>query len=180
MLKEKVMKYLTGILVVFLTACSTLPVDIQQAPATDLKYQQVVNAVEEYQGKPVRWGGKIINVTSDATHSILEIKQLNLNRYGFPLLNQPSYGRFIAKSEQLFDPGEYQEGLLITFSGIISAEEMKQEIKRKDYYLPIIEVTTTKLWPYYKSSNGKAHTVTTPQTSQYRRHGYHGSGEYTY
>jgi outer membrane lipoprotein len=181
MLKEKMMKYLTILFVVLLTACnSKLPVDIQYAPAEDLQLKQVVNAVPEYQGKPVRWGGEIITVTNDDGSSLLEIKQLSLNSYGFPLLNKPSYGQFIAKSKQYFDPEEYQAGLLITFSGIITAEEMKREIRRKDYYLPIIDITTTKLWPYYKSSNGKAYTVTTPQTSRYRRHGYHGSGDYTY
>jgi starvation-inducible outer membrane lipoprotein len=175
------MKYLTCLLMIFLTACnSKLPVDIQYAPAEDLQLKQVVNAIPEYKGKFVRWGGEIITVTNDDGYSLLEIKQLSLNSYGFPQLNKPSYGRFIAKSKQVFDPEEYQEGLLITFSGVISAEEKKQIRKRKEVYLPIIEVTTTKLWPYYKSSKGKAYTVTTPQTSRYRRHGYHGSGDYTY
>ncbi|RKZ86829.1 MAG: starvation-inducible protein [Gammaproteobacteria bacterium] len=169
------MKILVGLLIVLLSACSNLPETISRVPENNHQLRNVVNDVDNFIGQQVRWGGEIIKVSRDNNLSILEIKQFPLNRYGFPLTNVHSQGKFIARSDQLFDQEVYQEGLLITFSGMITSE-IKETVKRKDNYLPIITITDSNLWPY-RISKGRAYTNTSME-SEFRGYGIEGSGHY--
>ena len=169
------MKILVGLLIVLLSACSNLPETISRVPENNLQLRHVKNDTNNFIGQQVRWGGRIINISSDDGQSIMEIKQYPLNRYGFPLTNVSSQGSFISQSEKIFDPDVYQEGLLITFSGTIISE-VKKTIKRKDYYLPIITITDSNLWAY-RVSKGRAYTITGME-SEFRGYGIDGSGHY--
>ena len=161
-----------------LTACSNnLPANIKTAPSSDLKYRHILaEEVDTFIGKQVRWGGKIIKVMKHGNDSLIEIQNYPVNRYGLPLLNLPTRGKFIAKSAHVFDPGIYLEGLLVTFSGTLGPETTRVE-KRKIRFLPVVNVTDVHLWPH-KRLNAKEGYTYTGMESRFRGYGKYGSGYY--
>lgn len=172
------MKRVLFFLAILLSGCSNLSPAIQMLPAGNLQLNQVkVNGVERFMGEQIRWGGRIISVNNENGFSTLEIKHYPLMRNGFPLSNLPSQGKFIVQSHQAFDPDMYLEGLLITFSGSIHSEVMR-EVKRKDEYLPIIDIVDMKLWPHRKLNGKKGYTYTGME-SEFRGYGIYGSGHYS-
>jgi len=176
---EKNMKIIATLLVLFLSACSNnIPRSIQTEPSNDIQLRRVLYENSGYFfGEQVRWGGKIISVNNDGSDLILEIRHYPLNRYGFPMQNHVSQGRFIGRTAPGIETDEYQQGMLITFVGIINAEETKL-LYRKEQVLPIIDIEATHLWPY-SISNGKAYSHS-PYEYSNRNHGYIGSTKQLY
>ena len=168
------MKQLLAILIVFLTACSTLPEAINTAPADDLQLWQVLKGDNDFIGQQVRWGGKIVSVRQENNFSIIEVQHYPLNNYGFPLTLQASQGYFIAQTGEDFDPDIYQQGLFITFAGTINSGETKT-INREEHYLPIVNISETRLWPYRTDRKGRS-TTNTGAESRYHGYGIYGSG----
>lgn len=161
---------------VLLSACSTLPPAIEQIPENNLKLHNVIfNGINSFIGQQVRWGGKIISVNTNGEHSILEIKQLPLIQYGFPLQNLPSAGVFVGKSGYDYDPALYQADLLVTFSGVITSKQTIR-IADKEYDVPVIDIKAMHLWPY-GINDGKAYSYAGSE-SRYRGYGEYGSGHY--
>lgn len=157
-------------LTILLSACATsnnVPLSIQSPPANNPLLRMVIVDTDNFIGKQVRWGGIIVNVSSDNGLSAMEIEYFPLNRYGLPLINLRSAGMFIAQTDQFFDPDLYQQGLLITFSGTIKSEITKT-VNRKEYFLPIITITDSHLWPY-TISNGKAYPIIDARARNARR-----------
>ncbi|MBE9533331.1 MAG: Slp family lipoprotein [Proteobacteria bacterium] len=167
------MKLVVSVLVVFLSACSSLPVEIQQTPENNISLYQVIDKVAEFSGTPVRWGGKIVSIVSEGGSSTIEIEQLPVNRYGFPLQTHPSQGVFEFESNESLDPAIYQEGLLITVSGSVSSEVTKT-INRIERAVPVIVNGVYHLWPYGESG-GKSYTHMGVET-RYTGYGYYGHG----
>lgn len=167
------MKFLVATIFVFLSACSTLPVDIQKTAAENIRLYQVINSVSAFHGKPVRWGGRIVSVSTDGAKSILEIEYLPVNRYGFPLTTHPVQGVFLSESDDFLDPEIYQQGLLVTLSGTITSQVIKTS-KKIESEMPIITISHIHLWPYGKAA-GKAYTHMGVE-SRYTGYGYYGAG----
>ena len=169
---------LAFLLPLLLTACSSnLPSNIKTAPAHDLLYWHVLaEEVDTFIGKQVRWGGKVIKVMQRGSDSLIEIQNYPVNRYGLPLLNLPTRGKFIAKSDQVFDENIYLEGLLVTFSGTLEPETTRVE-KRKIRFLPVINVTDVHLWPHERLNDKEGYTHTGME-SRFRGYGKYGSGHY--
>jgi len=167
------------LLIIFLvTGCSNnLPANIKTAPAYDLKYMHVIaEEVDSFIGKQVRWGGKIIKVMKRGDESLIEIQNYPVNRYGLPLLNLPTRGKFIAKSDQLLDPDVYLKGLLVTFSGTLDPETTRVK-KRKIVFLPVVNVTDIHLWPHERINANEGYTYMGME-SRFRFYGKYGSGYY--
>ncbi len=173
-----IVKRLSLLFPLLLTACSNnLPANIKSAPAYDLQYRHVLaEEVDTFIGKQVRWGGKIIKVMKHGNDSLIEIQNYPVNRYGLPLLNLPTRGKFIAKSEQKFDSNVYLKGLLVTFSGTLEPETTRVE-RRKIRFLPVVRVTDVHLWPHERlnETEGYSHTG---MESRFRGYGKYGSGYY--
>jgi len=171
-----IVKRLWFLIIFLVTACSNnLPTNIKTAPAYDLKYMHVIaEEVDSFIGKQVRWGGKIIKVMKRGDESLIEIQNYPVNRYGLPLLNLPTRGKFIAKSDQYYDPSIYLEGLLVTFSGTLVPETTRVK-KRKILFLPVVNVTDIHLWPHKKLNANEGYTYMGME-SRFRFYGKYGSG----
>ena len=168
------MKIAVLLVTILLTACSTLAPTIQAVPEGNLQLSKVNNSdVEQYVGELVRWGGIIVNVKAENGRSTLEIRHAPLARYGFPLTkNLPSQGSFIAQTTNELEPSIYLPGLLITFSGIVTAERTASS----DRGLPHIDIVDVKLWPYNKTAD-KPYTYINSE-SEFKGYGVYGSGDY--
>jgi len=68
-----VMKYIFYLSLIFLSACSSLPPAISNAPTEDLPLKKVAIDVGLFIGKTVRWGGKIIKVNNDENFSTVQV-----------------------------------------------------------------------------------------------------------
>lgn len=134
------------IFIAALTACSNVPKQIKSPPAQDVQLNQVIANKEMMAGQPVRWGGEIVEVENTNDASLIQVVQFPLNHYGKPQLNNNSQGRFIARSEQFFDPAVYKQGRLITFSGKATTDIAKRSIDEKQIIMPVIDVTDSYRW----------------------------------
>ena len=84
------MKILLPIFMLMLSACSSVPVAIKNAPDPDPQLAKVASNVMTYQGQQVRWGGQIIKVENSDQGATLQIAQFPLNSYGKPLSDKDS------------------------------------------------------------------------------------------
>lgn len=141
---------LTVILLTALTACSNVPKQIKSPPADDVQLNQVIANKELVASQPVRWGGEIVEIENTDDVSLIQVVQFPLNHYGKPQLNKDSQGRFIARSNEFFDPAVYKQGSLITFSGIATTDTAKRSIDEKQIIMPIIDVTDSYRWQVYE------------------------------
>jgi len=171
-MKRMMLLFLTFLL----SACTSISPTIQALPDGNLQLRKLVDSdTNNYVGQQVRWGGSIVSVSMENGRSILEIKHYPLMRYGFPLSNLYSQGKFIAESNEVFDPEVYLEGLLITFSGTITSE-MTPNAEARYKYMPHVDIIEARLWPHNKS-NDKAYTYKGME-SEFKGYGLYGSGHY--
>jgi outer membrane lipoprotein len=175
---ERIMKKVVLLLTFLLGACANTSPTIQAIPEGNLQLRKLVSdETNNYVGQQVRWGGEIVNVSTENGRSIFEIKHYPLMRHGFPLSNLYSQGKFIAESNEVFDPDVYSEGLLITFSGTILSEMTENDEARYKYkYMPHIDIIDLMLWPYGRK-NGESYSYTGTE-SEYKGYGIYGSGHY--
>ncbi|MCX4187418.1 Slp family lipoprotein [Methylophaga sp. OBS4] len=162
--------------IALLTACSGVSSNIQSAPAGDIQLKQVVTGVETYMGTTVRWGGKIISISNYETYSSLQIVQFPLNRYGRPIADRHSQGRFISQSKNFLDPEIYQEGTMVTFVGTVSAEETIK-VDQKTLTLPVIDIIDSHLWIDKYSGTNREYNP--KHDAPFVGYGYYGTGYYS-
>ena len=149
-----------------LAACSHLPANIEDPPAVDISYQQVIQNPQNYQNTLVRWGGTIIDVENQQTQSLIQVLVYPLNSYGRPYIDQAAVGRFIIKSSEFFDPAVYTKNSAITVAGIVHGD-LEKAVGQKVLKLPVIIKQTLYIWPAYD-----------PNSRFYDYGGYYGFGGY--
>lgn len=159
-----------------LVGCSSVPPAVYSSPAGDVALSRVIVDVDRYAGNTVRWGGKIIMVSNEESHSDLQIVQLPLNTFGHPIATEPSQGRFIARSPDFLDPEIYREGLMVTFIGRISGSQTLQ-VDRRTLVLPVIEISESHLWVGRYSGSEREYNP--KHDAPFAGHGYYGRGFYT-
>lgn len=169
-------KQVIVILSVFLSACSSLPVAIKTPPEQDVQLKQVASHVTEYIGKRVRWGGQVVDVDNNDTHSTLHIVQFPLNSFGRPIVTKSSQGRFLGQSSQFFDPTVYKKGTLITVAGSIDSEAVRK-VDEKSLTLPVITITESHIWSNRQRYDNYYGEIAYPY---YFRYGYYRSYYYPY
>jgi outer membrane lipoprotein len=109
---------------------------------TFLELQKTPDA---YVSEVVMLGGEIVETKVSTTSSELTVLQLALGTSGRPVNLDQSEGRFLVRSEQLFDPVIYQKGMLLTVVGILKGSSVRA-IGGFDYTYPLVEAIEIKLW----------------------------------
>lgn len=132
--------------ILLISACSTVPKEIRQAPADNPRLTEVQADPDRHIGNQVRWGGTIIAVDNEATRTGVEIVARPLHRSGRPAETDRSLGRFIADFAGFVDPAIYAEGRDITIIGVVAGTEAGT-IGDHDYHWPVIRVHEHMLWP---------------------------------
>ncbi len=153
----------------FMTACSSIPEEIQTPEDSNLvSYQAVLGNAEAFTGKTARWGGMIAAVRNTNFGTEIEVVNLNLQSWGRPVPSDKSDGRFRAKLDGFIDPMVYKEGRYITFRGIV-AEAETGTIDEFKYLFPVLKVTGKYLWPVQKEKT----RVEVDYSSLWYRHYYY-------
>lgn len=145
------MKWILLLSIFFLQACSNLPVNIKNAPSTDLQFHHVLSDSASFQNQPVRWGGTVIDVVNKAQETELQIMYYPLNYYGRPLLNKSPSGRFLSISKQFLDPALYTTNTEITIAGSIQGT-VEKTIGEKIITMPIIAIDNYHIWPKFQQN----------------------------
>lgn len=122
------MKWFLIALFFLLSGCSGLPKPMQSNSYSNLSLSTVQANIPSYLNSSFRWGGTIINVTNKKDSSQIQILFYPISRYGQPLTNKKTEGRFAVTSPQFLDPAIYKEGTEVTVTGSLTGE-----IKQKNW-----------------------------------------------
>lgn len=139
-----------------LGACTTLPPAFDDEKTKDISYSQVSADLDSYQDATIRWGGVIVDIEDDENFSWMQVSYYPLDYYGRPVLDKPSEGRFVIKTEKFHGATPYAADREITVVGVIDG---KIERKIGDKYIssPLIKTTAIHLWPINYRGNYYSH-----------------------
>jgi outer membrane lipoprotein len=133
----------SALLSLLLAGCATVPAPLQG------EYAAVHPAGAAERGVPgerVRWGGQLVSVHNEATHSCFEIVGKALAVDGRPLVRDRSEGRFIACRAGFYDPAVFTAGRELTLAGTITGFETRR-IDDYEYRYPRVAADVIYLWP---------------------------------
>lgn len=139
------MKHLFYFSILMLSACSSVPIVISDPPVGDVQLEHVLSDFDNYIGKTVRWGGKVIKVNNDEQSSTVQMLQFPVNSFGRPKTSKPSQGRFLTRVSEFLDPEIYKEGTSVTFVGKVESMESVQ-VDKKSIQLPVIGIHESHIW----------------------------------
>ncbi len=159
-----------------LTACSYMSPTIKPPAEGDLSLKQVTANIDLYQGKPVRWGGKIIAVENTEQQSELMVVQFPLNRVARPVESDNSAGRFIIRSPNFLDPEVYKQDSFITALGQV-VDQKKITVDQKQLILPVIQLIKEQRWPANNPVSGLPYNP--KHDWPFVGYGYYGTGSYS-
>lgn len=134
------------LLVVFLTACASVPEsirgDYQELPTV----MEVQAQPQAFVGHKVRWGGVIIGLENLSDHSVLEILAYPLDESARPRLDEGSLGRFLLHVGGFLDPATYEGKREVSAIGTIKGIQTRK-IGEFAYRYPVVEGRALHLWP---------------------------------
>jgi len=145
------MKKLIILFSIALIGCSGMPSVLKNSPAVDVQLNEVRNNIAGFQGKPIRWGGTIIEVENEDRVSRIQVMYYPLSSSGRPKTDSPPQGRFIIQSQNFLDPAIYKKDAKITVTGPLNGIAQRT-IGKKMLQMPIIDVENIYLWPEEKDS----------------------------
>ncbi|MEO8160050.1 MAG: Slp family lipoprotein [Arenimonas sp.] len=126
-----------------LAACATSPRPLQGQFAN---VQPEQAAARGEPGDVVRWGGRIVNVSTEKLNSCFEIVGAPLDSGGRPRKVDNSTGRFIACRSGFYEPQVFAPGRELTVSGRIDGFETRK-VGEYDYHYPRVAAEVVYLWP---------------------------------
>ena len=129
-----------------LSACSTLPHAIEDAPLYDLSYQEAQRNAINVKNAPVRWGGIIVEVENQPDVTLMQVLYYPLDRSARPETEETTPGRFVIQSTEFLDPAIYGKDREITIAGTLIGD-IERTIDKKTLRLPLVKATTLHLWP---------------------------------
>lgn len=140
------MKQLLLLLSVLLSACSSMPAVLKNAPAMDVQLEEVLGDPDRFRGTPVRWGGSIIDVENEENATEIHVLYYPLDSSGRPRVDKNTQGRFIVRSQNFLDPAIYEKNSKITVTGTIKGT-VERAVGRKALALPLVEIGNIYIWP---------------------------------
>ncbi|MBX2809637.1 MAG: Slp family lipoprotein [Cellvibrionaceae bacterium] len=140
------------VLLLNLWACASTPpaTAITQPPLNNISLAEVMNDHTRFVQSPVRWGGRILNITAIATAGgeqlALEILEYPLDAQGSPLTQATSGGRFIARIQPPYRAKEYSRNRSVTLVGRLIGTEIYPLATGDSQRLPVVEVQEQYSW----------------------------------
>ena len=145
-LKHTLSPVLAGMSAAIISACTSVPVQIQG------EYAQVSPArvqPSEF-GTTVRWGGVLVDTRNEENQTCFEVLSRELDKYMRPVVDDTTSGRFIACTHGFYDPEVYSKGREVTVVGQIDKIE-ERKIEEFDYRYPVLAVNDMVLWEVRKT-----------------------------
>lgn len=137
-----------------LGACATTPTFDTLGADTSLIPAEAAQQQDSLAGRPVAWGGVIIQSTNLQDKTRLEILAYPLDSDNRPDTNASPTGRFLAERPGYLETVNYAPGRLVTVVGPLEGTRTGR-IGEIEYTYPVIEVRRMQLWrpaaEYYSS-----------------------------
>lgn len=135
------------LLALLLGGCaSQVPLSIREAPADNPALEQVHAQTADYLGRPLRWGGTIIETVNKEAATWLTVLARPLYKDGEPKYTDDSSGRFIAIVPEFLDPQVYAPNRQVTVSGTLLRMEAGT-VGEYPYTYPVVQADSWYLWP---------------------------------
>jgi outer membrane lipoprotein len=112
----------------------------------DLSFQAIQRDPDNFKGKTVLLGGKIIETTPLPGKTRITVLQHPLGFRNKPSIDEKSEGRFIVEAEDFLDPFVYSAGRPVTVAGILVGKDVKP-LGEINYEYPLVASRELYLWP---------------------------------
>ena len=143
-MKKKLLALLS--IVTILSGCAhVISKGLREKVAPGITFKEVKEDPDAYQGKIVLWGGVIVKSENLKEGTLLEIRQVSLNRWGVLRDRDISEGRFLALYPHFLDSAIYGEGREVTVAGKIQGKEVRL-LGEIEYTYPLLLVKEIHLW----------------------------------
>ena len=132
---------LAGMAALALSACTTVPVQLQG----DYAELSPARVGPDAFGSQVRWGGVIIDAMNKPDHTCFEVLSRELDKYLRPRIEDRTAGRFIACKGGFYDPEVFARGREVTVVGRVREVE-ERRIDDFNYRYPVLDLDELVLW----------------------------------
>ena len=140
-------KWWLSLVVLFLTGCApVVSQEVLRDVDKDLPFQAVLHNPDNFKGKTILFGGKIIETMPLQGKTRVTILQYPLGFNNKPSVESGSEGRFIVESPGFLDPVVYSAGRKVTVAGIVDGKEV-HPLGEISYTYPIVTSRELYLWP---------------------------------
>jgi outer membrane lipoprotein len=132
---------------VIFAGCATYPISQKlRQESAPVGLAMVQQHPEDFTGKTVIWGGRILRTVNDTNGATIYFLALSLDRHEDPQPEGNSEGRFIGRSRQFLDPALFRRGRLATVAGTIAGVKV-WHIQKAPYTYPVLDLQEIHLWP---------------------------------
>jgi len=140
-------KWILSLLILFVVGCApVISQEVLREVDKDLPFQAVLRNPDEFKGKTILLGGKIIETTPLQGKTRMTVLQHPLGFRNKPSIDEGSEGRFIVEAAGFLDPVVYSAGRQVTVAGIVEGKEVLP-LGEITYTYPLITSRELYLWP---------------------------------
>jgi len=111
-----------------------------------VRFEQVLENPDAYEGKIVLLGGEIIKTENFPDKTVIIVLQRSLGYRNKPISEGASKGRFIVSAPGFLDPAIYRPQRKITVVGVVLGKEVRA-LGEIEYTYPIISKREIHIWP---------------------------------
>jgi outer membrane lipoprotein len=131
----------------FFAGCTSYAISkkYRQEAIQNVSIPMVQKAPQQYTGKIVIWGGRILDLTYDSAGSQLTVLESPLHDDEYPMASRYSRGRFIAATSQFLDSAVFQRGHKVTLAGEITGVKT-DKFGNGTYTYPEVKIDELRFW----------------------------------
>jgi outer membrane lipoprotein len=133
-------------IMVFLSSCApVISSEVLQLADKQLTFQDLTKDPEQYRGKVVVIGGRILSSSVEGETTWIQVLQQPLGWRQKPAASDVSYGRFLIHFKEYRDPEIFRKDRLITVAGEIEGKKVLL-IDELTYTYPVVIPREFHIW----------------------------------
>jgi outer membrane lipoprotein len=133
-------------IMVFLSSCApVISSEVLQLADQQLTFQELTKYPEQYRGKIVVIGGRILSSSVEDGTTWIQVLQQPLGWQHKPTASDVSYGRFLVHFKEYRDPEIFRKDRLITVAGEIEGKKVRL-IDTLTYTYPVVIPREFYIW----------------------------------
>lgn len=135
------------LLLFFTSSCSyyVLSRDIMERAKINPPLRAVQGNIEQYRDTLIVWGGTVVETVNTPEGSVMELVQIPVDRYGYIVDTDTSYGRYLAIFRGFLDPTIFKKGRHLTVAGRLAGSRTKL-LGKMEYIYPLIDIREFYIW----------------------------------
>ena len=133
-------------LVLALAGCAPPPVLKPMSTPVAIAPEAAAAEAARYDGSPVVWGGRIVEVRNGANSSEIVIDAFPLDSGQRPRTKESSQGRFFVRFDGYVESYDYPQGRYLTVSGRIEGS-VSETVDEKAWQYVVVRAEDLHLWP---------------------------------